>query len=170
MHLIIYQWVIPLSYQHCLFHCFLYSLVFNSCFYMYDSSWKIYANASCSESHSVMPDSLQLHGLYRPWNSPGQNTGVGSCSLLQDSWNSPGQDTGASSQSLSQGIFPTQGLNPGPPHCRQILNQLSHQGNPKIQEWVASPFSSRSSWPRNQTRVSCTAGGFFTSWAIREPQ
>ena len=36
-----------------------------------------------SESHSVMSDSLQLHGLYSPWNSPGQNTGVGSLSLLQ---------------------------------------------------------------------------------------
>ena len=99
-----------------------------------------------SESHSVMPNSLQLHGLYSPCNSPGQNTEVGSSSLLQDSWNSPGQDTGAGSQSLLQGIFPTQGLNPGP-----LLNQLSHQGSPKILEWVAYPFSSRSSWPRNRT-------------------
>ena len=33
-------------------------------------------------------------------------------------------------------------------------------------EWVAYPFSSRSSWPRNRTRVSCIAGGFFTNWAI----
>ena len=45
----------------------------------------------------------------RPWNSPGQNTEVGSLSLLQ-------------------GIFPTQGSNPGLPNCRQILYQLSHQG------------------------------------------
>ena len=36
-----------------------------------------------SESCSVMSDSLRPHGLYSPWNSPGQNTGVGSCSLLQ---------------------------------------------------------------------------------------
>ena len=49
--------------------------------------------------------------IYSPWNSPGQNTGVGSRSLLQ-------------------GIFPTQGSNPGFPHCRQILYQLSHQGSP----------------------------------------
>ena len=74
-----------------------------------------------SESHSVMSDSLRRS----PWNSPGQNTGVGSHSLLQ-------------------GIFPTQGLNPGPPHCRQILYQLSHKGSPRILEWVARPFSSRS--------------------------
>ena len=33
--------------------------------------------------------------------------------------------------SLLQGIFPTQGLNPGLPHCRWILYQLSHQGSPK---------------------------------------
>ena len=53
-------------------------------------------------NHSVMSDSLQPHGLYSPWNSPGQNTGVGSLSLLQ-------------------GIFQTQGSNPGLLHCRQIL-------------------------------------------------
>ena len=38
--------------------------------------------SSKSESCSVAFDSLQPHGLYSPWNSPGQNTGVGSCSLL----------------------------------------------------------------------------------------
>ena len=82
-----------------------------------------------SESCSVMSDSLLLHGL---WNSPGQNTGVGSFSLLQ-------------------GILATQGPNPGLPHCRQILYQLSHKGSPRILEWVAYPFSSGSSQPRNQT-------------------
>ena len=46
-----------------------------------------------------MSDSLQPHVLYTPWNSPGKNTGVGSCSLLQ-------------------GIFPTQGSNPGLPHLQ----------------------------------------------------
>ena len=59
-----------------------------------------------SESLSVMSDSLQPYVLYSPRNSPGQNTGVGSLSLLQ-------------------GIFPTQGSNPGFPRCRQILYQLS---------------------------------------------
>ena len=46
--------------------------------------------------------------------------------------------------------------------------QLSHMGSPRILEWVAYPFSSGSSRPRNWTKVSCIAGGFFTSWAIRE--
>ena len=97
-----------------------------------------------SESRSVMSNCLQPHGLYSPWNSLGQNTGVGSHFLLQ-------------------GILPTQRLNPGLPHCRQILYQLNHKGSPRILEWVAYPFSSRSSRPRNQTCVSCIAGGFFTN-------
>ena len=56
-----------------------------------------------------MLDSLPPHGLYSPWNSPGQNTGVGNLSLLQE-------------------IIPTQGSNPGLPHCRRILYHLSHKG------------------------------------------
>ena len=72
------------------------------------------------------------------------------------------------SLSLHQWIFPTQGSNPGLPHCGHFLYQLSHQGRPRILEWVACPFSRGSSWPRNQTRVSCIAGRFFTNWAIRE--
>ena len=100
---------------------------------------------SCSDvSHSSRP-----HGLYGPWDSPGQNIGMGSFSLLQ-------------------GIFPTQGLNPGLPRCRWILYQLSHKGSPRILEWVAYPFSSGSSQPRNRTGVSCIAGGFFTNQVIRE--
>ena len=71
---------------------------------------------------------------------------------------------------IFQGIFPTQGSNPGLPHCRPILYQLSHKGSPRILEWVAYPFSRGSSQPRNQNRVSCIAGGFFTNWAIREAQ
>ena len=78
------------------------------------------------------------------------------------------QNTGVGSLSLLQGIFPTQGLNPGLPHCRQILYQLSHKRSPGKLEWVAYPFSSGSFRPRNRTRVSCILGGFFTNWAIRE--
>ena len=69
---------------------------------------------------------------------------------------------------FSRGIFPTQGSNLGLPHCRQILYQLSHKESPRILEWIAYPFSRGSSQPRNQTRVSCIAGGFFTNWATRE--
>ena len=105
--------------------------------------WKL------TESGLVMFNSLWPHGVYSPWSSPGQNTGVGSPSLLQ-------------------GIFPIQGLNWGLPHCRWILYQLSQQGSPRILEWVAYPFSRGSFWPRNRTRVSYIAGRFFTSWATRE--
>ena len=87
---------------------------------------KLAASWNESESGSVMSDSLRPHGLYSPWNSPGQNTEVGSLSLLQ-------------------GIFPTQGSNPGLLHCRWILYQLSHKGSPRILEWVAYPFSRGSS-------------------------
>ena len=59
-----------------------------------------------SEHPSVVSDSLRPHGLYSPWNSQGQNTGVGSLSLLQ-------------------GIFPTVGSNPGLLPFRQILHQLN---------------------------------------------
>ena len=64
------------------------------------------------------------------------------------------------SLSLLQGIFSTQGSNAGLPHCRWILYQLNHQGSPRILEWVAYPFSSGFSQPRNRTGVSCIEGGF----------
>ena len=53
------------------------------------------------------------------------------------------------SLSLLQEIFPTQGLNPGLLHCKQILYHLNHQGSPRILEWVAYPFSRGSSHPRD---------------------
>ena len=102
-----------------------------------------------SESSLVVSNSLWPHGLNSPWNFLGQNTGVGSLSLLQ-------------------GIFPTQGSNPGLPRCRRILYQLSHKGSPRMLQWVAYPFSSGSSWPKDWTGVSCISVGVFTNWAIRE--
>ena len=60
-----------------------------------------------------IPGTFRPHGLYSPWNSPCQNTGVGSLSLLQ-------------------GIFPTQGSNPGLPQYRWILYRLSHKGSPNM--------------------------------------
>ena len=70
-----------------------------------------------------MSNSLQSHGLHSPWNSLGQNTGVGSLSLLQ-------------------GIFPTQESNQGLLNCRQILYQLRYQGSPwnngLVQNWEST--------------------------------
>ena len=100
-------------------------------------------------SHPGVSDCLQAHGLQParllcPWDSPGKNTRVGCHALLQ-------------------GIFPTQGASSGLLHCRQILYCLSHQGSPRIVEWVAYPFSRGTSCPRNQTLISCIAGRFFIS-------
>ena len=69
------------------------------------------------------------------------------CSLPGSSvhWDSSGQNTGVGCHALLQGIFPIQRLNPGLPHCRQILYCLSHQGSLRILEWVAYPFFRRSS-------------------------
>ena len=69
-----------------------------------------------SVNHSVLSDSSRPHGpqparLLCPWDSPGQNTGMGSHALLQ-------------------GIFRTRGSNPSLLHCRWILYRLSHQGSP----------------------------------------
>ena len=75
------------------------------------SSKSLLPYESKSKSCSVMFDPLRPHGLHSPWNSPGQNIGVGSCSLLQ--W-----------------VFPTQELNPGLPRCRWILYHLSHKRSP----------------------------------------
>ena len=56
-------------------------------------------------------------------------------------------------------------------HCRQILYCLTEPPGKLKNTGVGSyPFSSRSSWLRNQTRVSCIAGEFFTPWATREAQ
>ena len=92
---------------------------------------------SCSVmSYFLQPHGLQPAGLLCHEDSPGKNTAVGCHALLQ-------------------GIFLTQELNPGLPHCRQIPYHLSHQGNPRILEWVTYPFSRGSSRPRNWTGVSC---------------
>ena len=81
-----------------------------------------------------------------------------------------GKNTGMGCHALLQRIFPTQWLNSGLLHCRWILYPLRHQWSPWILEWVPYPFSRASSQPRSQTRVSCIAGRFFTSWATREAQ
>ena len=112
--------------------------------------------SSQSESHSVFSDSLWPHGLYSPWNSLGQNTGVGSLSFARGSSQPRDQtqishiagefftswatekpkNTRVGSLSLLQWIFPTQELNWGLLHCRQILYQwaireaLLHSINP----------------------------------------
>ena len=112
-----------------------------------------------SENHPVESDSLRPHGLYSPWNSPGQNTGVGSFSLLQ-------------------GIFPTQGSNPGLPSLGDLVNPGIEPRSPKLpadslpavlqgkpkNTGVGSLTGLQGIFPTQQsTRVSCIAGRFFTN-------
>ena len=107
-------------------------------------------------SRSVLSDSLRPHRLLHarqhgdsPWGFSRQEYWMGSHALLQE-------------------IFPIQGSNPGLSHYSQILYHLSHQGNPRILEWVAYLFSRGSFLSKNWTRVSYIAGRFFTSWATKE--
>src|SRR5574337_649435 len=88
---------------------------------LFSNLWKLKVSRTVV-SNSAIPWTVACPVLY-PWNSPSQSTGVGSLFLLQ-------------------GIFPTQGLNPGFPHCRRILYQLSHQGRP----WMANGISDLT-WP-----------------------
>ena len=87
------------------------------------------------------------------------------CTKLLHPWDFLSKSTVVGCYFLLQGIFPTQGSNPGLPHCRQTLYHLSHQGSPRILEWVAIPFSRRSSQPRDWTWVSHIVGRRFTVWA-----
>ena len=95
-----------------------------------------------SESHSVVSDSLWPHGLYSPWNSPGQNTGVGSLSLLQ-------------------GTFSTQGLNPSLPHCSGFLanwtireaHEISHMAQMSL--WTKQKQAHR----HREEACGCQGGG-----------
>ena len=69
----------------------------------------------------------------------------------------------------SPGDLPNPRINPRSPHCRQILYK-SHQRSPRILEWVAYPFSSGSSRPRNETGVFCIAGSLYQLSYQRSPQ
>ena len=91
---------------------FLHWLVLKNIKYKKIKSTYLQADYGESGSRSVVSNSLGPPGLYSPWNSPGQNIGLGSLSLLQV-------------------VFPTQESNQGLLYCRWILNQLSYQGSPK---------------------------------------
>ena len=80
---------------------------------------------------------------------------------------SPDKNIGVDCHALLQGTFPTWGRNPGFPHCRWILYHLSHQGSPRMLEWVAYPFSRGSSRPRNSGSPALQADS-FPSWTTRE--
>ena len=93
-----------------------------------------------------MSDSLWPQGLYSTWDSPGQSARVGSLFLLQ-------------------GIFPTQGLNPGLPHCRWILYQLSYQCIKKQRHHFADKSPSSQSYGFSSSHVWMWELGHRAGWA-----
>ena len=122
---------------------------------------------------SVVSDSLRPQRLYSPWNSPGQNTGVGNF--------------------LSPGDLPNPGIDPRSPILQADSLPTEPEGKPKqrtekshptlcdpmdymvheilqarILEWVTFPFFRGSSQPRDRTQVTHIVGRFFTSWTTRE--
>ena len=99
-------------------------------------------------------------GLYSPWDSPGQNSGVGSLSLLQGIF--PIQDRAQVSH-IAGGFFISWATREADYRVHGILQA-------RVLEQIVFPFSRGSSQARDQTQVSHTAGGFFISWAIREAQ
>ena len=138
---------------------------------LFSATWKWKVKVAQFVSNSLRP-----HGLYSPWNSPGQNTRVGSFSLLQGNLPNPGikprsptsqvgslpaepqekpKNTGVSSLSLLQWIFPTQELNRSLLHCRRTLYQLSYQG---------SPFSQLRASKIDRWQISCVCVCVLVKW------
>ena len=122
------------------------------------------------------------HGLYGPWNSSGQNTGVGSLFLLQGIF-----PTEESNWDLFTGRFFTSWATKALKRESKVKRSRSVMSNSlrpmdcslsgssihgifqaRVLEWIAISFSRGSSRPRNGTRDSRIAGGRFTVWATRE--
>ena len=127
-----------------------------------------------SESHLAVSVSLQPLGLYSPWNSPGQNTGVGSCSLLEGIFPTQGWNHVSCGSRIAAGFLITKPLgkaNVGnweselknavkvkvgqscPTLCDPLDYTVYRVLQARILEWVAVPFSSRSSQLRNLTQI-----------------
>ena len=142
-----------------------------------------------SESFSVVSDSLRPHGLHSPWNSPGQNTGVGSLSLLQGS--SQHKDQTQISR-IAGGFFtnwatekPQKAALNGTESCCCLVakscltlcgpmdssppgSSVHGISQTRILEGVAISFSMRSSRPRDRNYISCIDRWILYHWATRE--
>ena len=106
----------------------------------------LHSNVSESESHSVVSNSLLLHGLYSPWNSPGQNAGVGSLSL------------------------PIPGIKPRSPTLQVDSLPTEPHGKPRNTGMGSLSLLQRIFLTRNQTMVSCIAGGYFPTELSGKPK
>ena len=90
----------------------------------------LWTTLQVNQSHSVVSDSFRPLGLHSPWDSPGQNTGVGSF------FPSPGH-------------LPNPGIKPKSPVLQADSLSTEPQEKTENMEWVAYPFSRESSQPRN---------------------
>ena len=158
-----------------------------SCLYIFEINFLPVASSylTLCDPLDWSPPGSSVHG-----DSSGKNTGLGSHSLLQgifltqglnpsilycrqilSSWvTREAQEYWSELPCPPPGDLPSPGIEPRSPSLPVILYQLSHQGSPRVLEWVAYHFSRGSFQPRNRTGVSCIAGGFFTSWATREAE
>ena len=138
---------------------------------------------NCEVKVAQSRPTLQRHGLYSPWNSPGQNTGEGSCSLLQIfptqgsnpgflhcRWTLPSEspakpkNTGVGSLSLLQQTFLTQAIKPGSPALQAILYQLSYQGSSDC-SWYSLAHSSPWLVPSKLSDINTSRSMFiFSMW------
>ena len=105
-------------------------------------------------SHSVMSNSLWPQGM-RPLQG----------SSVHQDLDSPGKNIRVGCHTLLQGIFPTQGSNTGNLHRWQIVYHLSHQGSPRILEWVSLLLLQGNFQIQELNQGTCIAGRFFTRWA-----
>ena len=103
-----------------------------------------------SESRSVVSNSLRPHGLYSPWNPPGQNTGVGSHSLLREN-------------------LPNPGIKPRSLALQADCLPAEPQVKPKNTGVGSLSLLQRIFLTRDRTGVSCIAGGFLTTELSGKP-
>ena len=135
---------------------------------MGQSCWNIYSVGSVSHLSSSALNLFFLHVVTTPnqrgkaklltvFTSDSESSSVVKSPTLCDSveFSRPEHWSGRAAFPFLQGIVPTQGLNPGLMHCRQILYHLSQEAKPRILEWAAYPFSTASSWPRNLCLLHC---------------
>ena len=134
-------------------------------------SLMLYTDVMKCENLWVVSDSVTPKD-YSPWDPLGQNTGVGSLSLLQGS-SQPRIQTGV--PCIVGGFFINWAIKlkvKVAQSCPTLCDPMDHTVNEILQarilEWIAFPFSRGSSQPRDRTQVSHIAGRFFTSWATRE--
>ena len=114
----------------------IFAILFH-CFHRQVNFWKYLLCCVCAQLLSHVQLFVTPMDCSPPWSSVHRD--------------SPGQNTGLGCHALLQGLFPTQGLNLGFPHFRQILYHLSHQGSPRILEYMCILFLLQGNFPTQES-------------------